>query len=801
MAALAPPDARTDLLKSLRNGDCYEFINRATTHLLENPGDSYIRLMAIREYLRLNLIEPARELLDVDACDTGHTELDAMAQQIHRLSGTSIPWTKHTDTFQNNLAALNQSGFRCNRVNESWNERQTQFQFFKDANGNEQIRRRANHGRWMWYPYFGDHRAQSKRFVLATEPGTIMRSPIVLEGLGLGHVLERVYQETRNTYLGYSCAIFIVQPDPAIFAAVLHLRDWTAILGDPRVHVFTGPNWWEPMAAMLLSRPNLPLPGQVITSQSLDDAPDRRILDLVNFLGSRRAAAIGRSFSEIEQQYADRDVASWAGRFKQALNGDGEPLRILAAVSRHTSFLKYSIRDCQHAIESLGHHCKVLTEDNDHDIISPTTYHQVIREYKPDLFFILDHLRSGFRNILPANLPLLTWDQDQLPHVFTPENVRQVAPIDFVVGYATDRCRELGMDPRQLLPARVPTNADQFTTEPLSDDEHERYTCDVSYVSHASQSARGFHDQERAQFNDPNVVRLLDTVYENLVLSYQSASIPNNAMFNRLLIVAQRDCGLDSLPDDLVWRVKSWYMWRLADRLFRHTALDWVAGWARETGRNFRIYGHGWEKHPTLGEFAAGPAENGHELSCIYRASRINLQLMPAGFIHQRALDGLAAGGFFLTRLTHGEINGPAYRTLAAHVNKHGITTDGELIESAEPVIQDCVRQVMGEYVSDLNPMGHAFVRGLKALSTFEHADQVFPGFLDIGFDSRESFATKADHFLKNPAARDSIVKELRQVVVKHFGYRSFMKRFLGAMADYLENRRRSPNSRPAIAS
>ncbi|MCH8241496.1 MAG: GDP-mannose 4,6-dehydratase, partial [Planctomycetes bacterium] len=121
-------------------------------------------------------------------------------------------------------------------------------------------------------------------------------------------------------------------------------------------------------------------------------------------------------------------------RFAEALSGQGPPLRILAAVSTHTTFLQYSLRDAQRALQSLGHPCWVLTERQPYEILSPLTYHQAIREWNPDLFLVLDHIRPEFQGILPTNLPMLTWDQDQLPHVFTRANIRRIARQDFLVG-------------------------------------------------------------------------------------------------------------------------------------------------------------------------------------------------------------------------------------------------------------------------------------------------------------------------------------------------------------------------------
>ena len=75
---------------------------------------------------------------------------------------------------------------------------------------------------------------------------------------------------------------------------------------------------------------------------------------------------------------------------------------------------------------------------------------------------------------------------------------------------------------------------------------------------------------------------------------------------------------------------------------------------AERHGLSFGLYGAGWEKHPELGPHARGTIDYGRDLEALTQQTRINLQLEP--FIptqHQRLLDGLAAGGFFLSRWRH----------------------------------------------------------------------------------------------------------------------------------------------------
>ena len=80
-----------------------------------------------------------------------------------------------------------------------------------------------------------------------TTPSRRMRrrhaGPFSFEGLGQGTYFRRVYQATLDTFLGYSCALYVVEPDPAFLAMALHLHEWGELLADDRIHCFIGPQW------------------------------------------------------------------------------------------------------------------------------------------------------------------------------------------------------------------------------------------------------------------------------------------------------------------------------------------------------------------------------------------------------------------------------------------------------------------------------------------------------------------------------------------------------------------------------
>lgn len=787
MATLTVDSHREQMMRLLEAGRSYEFLTLAAPYLNVYPDDAYARLMAIREYVRLGLIVPARELLEVETKPGDlPPEFASIRESLATVSGAAIPWSLSVKRFEDNLASLSDRGVDVTTISEAWAAGHAGYQRFRDANGLDQVRMRDGEGRWRWIPRLGDGKSVDAARPLPEGVGELMPGPYLFEGLDLGWYFQRVYEATCNTFLGYSCALFVVEADPTMLALVLHLHDWRAILSDARVFWFIGDSCTSRLRQVWQDDPDLPFPRQAFTLSTSGLQCSPGAVEVVENAVREREAAIAASLKDVEARYASRDVHYWARRFDEALRGRGAPLRILAAVSTHTTFLKYSMRDAIRAFESLGHNCTVLTEKTPYDVIGPLAYHNVIRDFDPDLFFNIDHLRPEFDRIIPANLPLLSWDQDQLPNVFSKSNMERIGKLDFVVGYSKSKCVAAGVNPKQLLNARVPTCPEQFSGDALTAEELERYACDVSYVSHASQTPLAFHEEERAVYKEAKLQELLDTLYALTPPALARYRVMADALANDVLDEALQRCGVTIKDRELRTRLTGWYLWRLGDRIFRHEALEWVAGWARRNRRTLRIYGNGWDKHPTLSEFAAGPADNGRELLCIYRASRINLQLMPAGFIHQRALDGLAGGGFFLSRATPGDLRGRTIRKLDARIRELGIANTRELLGSADTALQTLVRDFFRDQPQRIDPNTEELFNNFQILAEFLHPQEVFPNFSEILFDSESEFVQKADMFLANGPRRREIIDEMRQVVIEHFGYRPTMDRFLRAMADYL---------------
>lgn len=779
VAATAISSGSAPAIASANPRDPYEPLNAVLDALAGAPADLAARMRALREYIALGLGGPAAELLvEIPA----GPDVEALRSAARRSSGKQV-WGKRAGLFSSNVRVLEGRGIDPTPLRTAWRDARDAIELYADVAGVEHIRVRGPGG-WEWFPARLDDPARAAAaLALPDDFRESMPGPFIFEGLGTGQLLRRVWRETRRTFLSFCATIHVIERDPAWVALALHLHDWSELFADPAVMLYFGDGGLARFEEAISGDWSLGVPRRLLKARA--GAAGGDVVAAIGRVEARRAGYFEDLRSAVETRYAGRDAAHWAARFASALRGEGPPLRILASVSRHTTFLKFSMRDALRAFEQIGCRTRLLTEQADHDRIGAALYLQAIREFEPDLFFVIDHLRTSFGAALPASLPVLTWDQDDLPHIFRDENIRRMTPLDVVTGilHLLPIARGAGRA-EQFLGSQIATSPEQFDAAGLADADLAAYRCDISFVSHAAQTPGQLHDEERARCNDSGLRKIMDAIFET-VMARATAGPADGGVLDALLSEAERRCGLKITDPATRDRLRGWYVWRLCDRVFRHEALGWAAEWARQTGHSLRIYGNGWDAHPTLAGHAAGPAANGRELVAIYRGSAINIQLMPGGFIHQRALDGLCAGGFFLTRRTAADQRNPRLGPLWREIGAAKLHSGAALLAAGDPELIARFIEV-GRSIGRAAAEAEVIYQFLRFNPSWDYPAEVFADFDQIVFDSRDSFFAAAGRFSADAALRERVAAEMRARVIERYSYRSVMERFLRFHADYL---------------
>jgi hypothetical protein len=224
---------------------------------------------------------------------------------------------------------------------------------------------------------------------------------------------------------------------------------------------------------------------------------------------------------------------------------------------------------------------------------------------------------------------------------------------------------------------------------------------------------------------------------------------------------------------------------RVNNALFRHQSLEWLA----DAGVGLRLYGRGWETHPRLKRFARGEANNATQLASIYRASRINLQITPHGALHQRLLEGLAAGGFFLLRYCPGDVIERVFRALYEWCVENGVDSDDEIRASATPQVDQWLAEIAE--LQGVDSFEHEFslfdVLKLSADGGYiRSAGAVWPEYDAVVYRTRDELLERVTHFLAHDDERRATAASMRAPVIDRFTYTATTRKLLAFIADDL---------------
>ena len=449
-------------------------------------------------------------------------------------------------------------------------------------------------------------------------------------------------------------------------------------------------------------------------------------------------------------------------------------MRVLGITSRYTTVLQHAMSELQSAVHTIRRNARegreepladtiecdmqITIEPDDHSLENPFT--ERIASFEPDLIVQISRMRYENPQ-LPQNVPFLTWDQDNLACMRTDAATASLDPLTYVAGHgAFHGYVYLGWPRRNCIMCQPAAATHRYAPRELSAAELDRYPCDMSYVSNASGSAAELREQLAVRWRDDAHTEALFLGLTDAVLAGgKSHENWNSSRFYGLLGQLQAQRGVELIPrvaDEMVMGAVT-----VADRAFRHGVLEWAADLADQQGCTLRLYGNGWDRHPRFAKYGAGVARQGDELLAIYQASKINLQIIETGFLHSRALDGMAAGGFFLTRRT--DYDGldtaavQARHDLSLYIRSHGIKSIDQLEKSSDPQVRQwwqIIRQGMHESASSAIFRPEEFLRGLEVFAQTPAACIIFPQFDQIAFTDRDSFSTRVQRFLADDTLR-----------------------------------------------
>ena len=625
-----------------------------------------------------------------------------------------------------------------------------------------------------------------------------------LGGIGDGNVLVQFLDRFPTDHLGIELPLFVIEPDPQLVAAVLMLHDLSDADGpirSPRVQWCVGPEWQSQLKNILLDDPYTSPPSVMIqlTAQGQAVIPQvRRVCEALDATGKP-------AFMEMAQDYASRPAEQWAA----ILRGQaGRRPRVLLVTSRFTTVLQHSTRDVAEAFERLGWDTRLLIEPSAHQRLTTWCIQTVLTEFRPDLVFVIDYLRSGLPGDYPAALPFVGWIQDDLAHLMTCQAGRSIGKRDFVLTCAAKLYHE-----KFDYPLRQCIYAEKFTRVP---DRPVSWACDgddLVFVSNASTPPGQIVEQIVSEAGGgASAKELVRRCCDRVMSVYHAeaggrtrvrAGTGNGSVGSggagggcciqampqvaKIVDEACREVGVVGLDPavrtNLIMRLFN----SLNNTLYRQQAIRWAVKVAQELGLTLALYGQGWEKNKEFARYAKGPVAYGKDLEELTRRAKINLQIVPFSCLHQRLLDGLVAGGFFLIR--HHPLD-DLRADLAAWLEDlepyiRQIRDTKDLPLSRRDEIKRLTDAINAMTLDGDNDPIKTYRRHQE--EGVEYLYNVLPRHDEVTFSDQKSLRAKVVSFLADSDRRVDVAEAQRGFVESTLTYESGLRRVLDRMARLIE--------------
>jgi len=779
-----------------RGGDSTQFIGAAAAALARGVESDDLRLLMMRRLIERGLLGRARAYTEGLSEELRtHPEIVGVRRKLDSATNNGeMCWRSLALRFEANMTLLRRRYDWASRVADVWDSEQQYMELHVAADGSRQVfDRRPESGGWR--PAFGNHTPQPSAEDLAAEFKDLVQAPFVIDGVGLGYQLPWLHTATADTFLGASAVIYQIERSFLALAVALHLNDWRECIADERVRLCCGPDAYGQFERLVEADTWNPPPIIVVNVVPWDTKEVLSAEQRVQRFKTRAVTELAALQESVSALYRGRDRRWWHRRYVAAASGKEPPLRVLGITSRFTTVLQYTVRDALKAFEANGCRTSLLIEPNDHARLTFAQKLRAIRDFSPDLILLIDHTRHGQRAGLIDDVPLVTWVQDRLEWLFSRESGESMGPLDFCMGFARNELvQHYGYPAERFLSCEMATHPASLghrsegrgasLSAGVSEGVDPELSCDVAFATNRGKSMEGIREELR-QCKIPAVEKLMDAVYEGLQAKMKQSVLNGALDCEHFLRTTEQSVGIE-LTQKGRHEVALGLVRTLVDRLIRRQTIDWAVSWAEQTGRRFHLYGHGWDTHPEYSKVARGYIEHGPRLGRAFLAAKINLHAGTNHAFHQRVLDGLAAGGFFLIRRHADDVWYRFYPVIAEIARKRKLRLhDPVCLDDIPPEFkEDWIANRRMRGVSPNTPyrveqvyLNHG-VDASGQVAIFSPM-QVWPDFDRITFGTQAELVDRLESFLQDDERRRAMANSMRENMLEVFGYEALMKRLL----------------------
>jgi len=798
--------SRDQVIRLGQSGRPWDFIPVAERALLVAPQDAQIRVLAAANLARLHLRTLALEALSVlEPQQQDDPNVRAISSLMAQLPDDAISVGVRLARVKVNLEALAGRAVDLIEHLPAWEARTSREKWFAASDGNIVC---MGPGRAV---RCADDLGQARGLDMGVrlekgpggEPVCADDTPwFLVEGIDPPWLFRRVTASLPRALDGYWPRVYLVQADPIEFLDGLAHADLRAELSQARVEIFVGPDAPQRLAGDMASRG-----GARLATVSALTPPTRTPLSppisevIVRAQRAQRERADAARASA-EAHFRSMDRAAWSRRFAEGLApASPNPLRVLIPTYRFSTFIRHSSADLAAALRTLGCRVDVLMEPDESSKLGLAAYELTLGELKPDLIVRINYPRST-TGWIDAPMPFVTWIQDAMPHLFREQVGGAQGDMDFVVGHLyPELFTQFDYPRRRTLDEPVSASAEKFHPGPVSDELRRRLSCDVAYVSHQSETPEDLHRRLCAQAQvEPGLAQVFDALRPLVEAAARGA-------MERFPVAALTDASRRALrdvtgkdPDDrTVTRLTKQYAEPLGERFVRHAALEWAAAAARDKGWSLKIFGRGWDRHPTLRRFAAGELNHGEELRAAYRCAKVHLHMSLRTNMHQRVLECVLSGGtpFCLaTRADYQAFKDAALRAALVTGIEPATTNfeDGTLgfDPSSHPALASLSRVARALKLGDGGPVWVGPARREMILRERPepgppHAIALLGESCACFFTGEADFRLRLERLLNDDAARTQAVDGARGRVLEHATVHGLAKRMLALVRRELD--------------
>ncbi len=777
-------DVNLELL--FERGEHYGVVQTAAPRLAAEPSEAATALYLFRSLVSLGLIGPAMEMVSEGGGVLSELpEFQALRTELADLPSGLVAWADLQDRFEANAACVYERHEHLREHDAAFRGVRETLELYRSLDGNLHLSTREGSGIRQWLTGPCDVRQLVKSIQFAHDSKASFCGPYIVLGDHLGALFDNVCGGTDKMFLTFQPRVYLVEPDIQRFGALLYAAETTECLCSDRATVFVGAEWLEALVGHLREKTERMIPEYIVQSPNMDAAAQGRLLAALRDLTTERERAGRQIVDAVSGHYAGLDRAHWHSRYG---GGGCSGLRILGLTSRFTTVLQYSMRDLKVAFDRLGCECRLLIEPNDHDLLPPVRTAELIETFRPDMVFAIDHLRTEYQEVVPENMPFVCWIQDRMPSLFRPEAGRGVGPFEFVIGHGFPEClTTYGYPADRFWPCVIPTDPERMVDPEEVPEDLEPYVCDVMYATNATATPSELHAEYREHF-EGRALTFVDAAHETLMSVVRDPSFCGDYDFEGLIRRVEREIGVAILDPSAKSEILGMQRF-IAHQYLREEAIRAAARWADETGGRFHLYGQGWQARPEFARFAKGPVEHGRPLGRAFRGAKISLHAGCNPALHQRVLDGLCAGGFFLIQEKPSDLSHALNQAILRHIRKCNLSPPFQLRPSDLPSPFDA------EYEHFLRCRGSDPDVGVTATQEMvlnveaecawgclHKASGIWPRYREVVYRGSEGLAERIAFFLSHEAERQSLASEMRAAVMANFTYDALAKSLLEFM-------------------